>query len=121
MKDKGVLYNKSKELSLQVINLCRWLQENNEFIISKQIIRSATSVGANYSEALGAESPSDFIHKISISLKELYETQYWLELLFDSKYINEDYFRQIYGLSEEIMKMMTASILTKKKNISTLR
>lgn len=121
MKDKGVLYNKSKELSLQVINLCRWLQENNEFIISKQIIRSATSVGANYSEALGAESPSDFIHKISISLKELYETQYWLELLFDSKYINEDSFRQIYGLSEEIMKMMTASILTKKKNISTLR
>ena len=92
MKDKGILYNKSKELSLQVIHLCRWLQEQNEFIISKQILRSATSVGANYSEALGAESPSDFIHKISISLKELYETQYWLELLHDGKFIDEECF-----------------------------
>ena len=121
MKDKGILYTKSKELSLHVIQLCRWLQENNELIISKQIIRSATSVGANYSEALGAESPSDFIHKISISLKELYETQYWLELLHDSKYINGDYFNQLYSLTEEIMKMMTASILTKKKNIANQR
>ena len=121
VKDKGILYTKSKELSLQVIQLCRWLQENNELIISKQIIRSATSVGANYSEALGAESSSDFIHKISISLKELYETQYWLELLHDSRYINDDYFNQLYSLSEEVMKMMTASILTKKKNAAILR
>lgn len=121
MKDKGVLYNKSKLLSLQVIQLCRWLQEHNENIISRQIIRSATSIGANYSEALGAESPSDFIHKISISLKELYETQYWLELLFDSNYINEEYFNQLYGLSEEVMKMMTASIITKKKNMANPR
>lgn len=118
MKDKGILYNKSKELSLQVIQLCKWLQQHNEYIISNQIIRSATSVGANYSEALGAESPTDFIHKISISLKELYETQYWLELLHDSNYINNDYYNQLYSLSEEVMKMMTASILTKKKNIS---
>lgn len=118
MKDKGILYAKCKELSLQIIHLCRWLQEHSENIISKQILRSATSVGANYSEALGAESPSDFIHKISISLKELYETQYWLELLRDSNYINDEYFKQLYDLSEEIMKMMTASILTKKKNIA---
>ena len=121
MKDKGILYNKSKELSLQIIQLCKWLQQHNEYIISNQIIRSATSVGANYSEALGAESPTDFIHKISISLKELYETQYWLELLHDSNYINNDYYNQLYSLSEEVMKMMTASILTKKKNISTPR
>jgi four helix bundle protein len=121
MKDKGILYNKSKELSLQVIQLCKWLQQHNEYIISNQIIRSATSVGANYSEALGAESPTDFIHKISISLKELYETQYWLELLHDSNYINNDYYNQLYSLSEEVMKMMTASILTKKKNISAPR
>ena len=104
-----------------VIHLCRWLHENNEFIISKQIIRSATSVGANYSEALGAESPSDFIHKISISLKELYVTQYWPEPLHDSKYINDDCFSQSYGLTEEIMKMTTASMLTTKKNIANLR
>ncbi len=121
MKDRGILYNKSKDLSLQVIQLCRWLQEHNENIISKQILRSATSVGANYSEALGAESPSDFVYKIAISLKELYETQYWLELLHDSGYIDSNYFEQIYNQSEEIMKMMTASILTKKRNMSNLR
>ena len=66
MRDKGVIYEKAKQFSLQVIEQVRTLQQNGEFIISKQIFRSATSIGANYSEALGSESDNDFIHKLSI-------------------------------------------------------
>lgn len=75
-------------------------------------------MGANYSEALGAESDSDFIHKISVSLKETHETQYWLDLLKDSGYINEHQYNTLYGCSEEIYKMMTASVITVKKRLA---
>ena len=121
MRDKGIIYEKCKKFSLLIIELCRNLESMNEFIISKQIIRSATSIGANYSEALGAESDSDFIHKISVSLKETHETQYWLDLLKDSHYITDDYYTIMYDLSEEIYKMMTASIITVKKRLSSPR
>lgn len=117
MKDKGIIYEKSKQFALQVIQMVKTLQQNGEFIISKQIFRSATSVGANYSEALGAESDSDFVHKISVSIKELHETQYWLDLLKDGKYIDETCYKLLYGFSEEIYKMMTSSVLTVKQRI----
>ena len=121
MRDKGIIYEKCKQFSLLIIELCRKLEGMNEFIISKQIIRSATSMGANYSEALGAESDSDFIHKISVSLKETHETQYWLDLLKDSRYITDEYYDTLYSLSEEIYKMMTASVITVKKRLSLPR
>ena len=118
MKDKGIIYEKCKQFSLHIIELCRKLESMNEYIISRQIIISATSMGANYSEALGAESDSDFIHKISISLKETHESQYWLDLLKDSHYLTEEYYNTLYTLSEEIYKMMTASVITVKKRLS---
>lgn len=92
-----------------------------ESIISKQIIRSATSMGANYSEALGAESDNDFVHKISVSLKETHETQYWLDILKDSNYITEEYYNILYNDSEEIYKMLTASVITVRKRIEKTR
>ena len=64
MRDKGIIYEKAKQFSLQIIDLVRVLQQNGELIISKQIFRSATSIGANYSETLGSESDNDFIHKL---------------------------------------------------------
>ena len=115
MKDKGVIYDKCKLFSRNIVVLCRFLNQNGEFVIAKQIIRSATSIGANYSESLGAESPSDFIHKLSISIKETYETHYWLDILKDSGYIDSDYYISLYRESEELFKMITASILTMKK------
>jgi len=88
------------------------------YIISRQIIRSVTSIGANYSEALGTESDSDFIHKLSISLKETHETQYWLDILKDTKFITEECYNALYNDSEEIYKMMTASVITVKRRNS---
>lgn len=97
------------------INLCRWLQSQGEYIISKQLFRSSTSVGANYREGLGSESENDFIHKISVSIKETHESQYWLELLVDGGYISREQFAEIYAVSDELIRMMTSSVITLKK------
>lgn len=97
------------------INLCRWMQSQEEYIISKQLFRSATSVGANYREGLGSESENDFIHKISVSIKETHESQYWLELLVDGGYISREQFAEIYAVSDELIRMMTSSVITLKK------
>jgi len=97
------------------INLCRWMQSQGEYIISKQLFRSATSVGANYREGLGSESENDFIHKISVSIKETHESQYWLELLVDGGYISREQFAEIYAVSDELIRMMTSSVITLKK------
>ena len=121
MKDKGIIYEKAKQFSLQIIHLVRTLQQNGEYIISKQIFRSATSIGANYSEALGAESDSDFVHKLSIAIKELHETQYWLDLLKDGQYINNEYYTTLYSHSDELYKMITSSVLTVKQRLENLR
>lgn len=115
MKERGPIYHKSKEFALMAIKLCRWLQSQGEYIISKQLFRSATSVGANYREGLGSESENDFIHKISVSIKETHESQYWLELLVDGGYISREQFEELYTISDELIRMMTSSILTLKK------
>jgi len=118
MKERGPIYHKSKEFALMAIDLCRLLQSNGEYIISKQLFRSATSIGANYREGLGAESENDFIHKISVSIKETHESQYWLELLYDGNYISKEQFDKLYLATDELIRMMTASVLMLKKRQS---
>ena len=81
MRTKGIIYEKSIAFSLNIIALCNEMRDRGEYIMSKQILKSSTSIGANYCEALGAESPHDFIHKVAISLKEANETYYWLDLI----------------------------------------
>lgn len=88
MKDKGLIYNKCITFSLRVIKLNQYLQNNCPYNIANQIQRSGTSIGANYSESLGAESDQDFIHKLSISQKEIFETQYWLDILFKGEFLD---------------------------------
>ena len=85
--------------------------------MSKQILKSGTSVGANYCEAVCAESPQDFIHKVSISLKEANETYFWLDLLHDSKYINEEKYNQMRTQVEELFKMLNSSVITVKQKL----
>lgn len=82
MRTKGIIYEKSKAFSLNIISLSNEMRERGEYIMSRQILKSGTSIGANYCEALGAESPQDFIHKVAISLKEANETYYWLDLIY---------------------------------------
>ena len=114
---RDVLKGKSFGFALRVVKLCRYLQdEHNEYVLSKQLLRSGTSVGAMVSEAKYAQSPADFIHKLSIGLKEANETSYWLSLLHESDYINQKMFNSIYIDNEELIKLLVASIKTTKNN-----
>ena len=118
MKTQGVLYDKSKQFALCVIALCNELRAKEEYIMPKQILKSGTSIGANYCEAVCAESPQDFIHKVSISIKEANETYYWLDLLHDSKYLDNERYVQMSNQVEELFKMLNASAITVKQRLT---
>ena len=115
MRTKGIIYEKCKAFSLDIIALCNELRDNGEYVMSKQILKSSTSIGANYCEALEAESPMDFIHKVAISLKEVNETYYWLDLLFSSNNISKEKFEELNAQVDELYKMLNASVYTIKQ------
>jgi four helix bundle protein len=118
--EKSPLKEKTLDFALRIVKLYQFLTSiKKEFVISKQILKSGTNPGAMVREALNAESSMDFIHKLGIAQKEIGETQYWLELLFKADFLSSTEFTSIYSDSEEIMKMLRSSILTKKKNLAT--
>ncbi|MCR4828321.1 MAG: four helix bundle protein [Bacteroidales bacterium] len=118
MRTQGVTYEKAKAFAIEVNALCNELRDKGEYVMSKQILKAGTSIGANYCEALGSESPQDFVHKLSISLKEANETYFWLDILHTSGYVDTDRFDTLRAAQlEEIYKMMnSASITVKKRN-----
>lgn len=109
------LYTKSKRLALDIIQLNKYLVEKKEYTMSNQVLSSGTSVGANIREGKRPQSDADLISKWSIALKEAEETQYWLELLFESGYINENMFIKLNTQTEEIIKILVTVIRNKKK------
>lgn len=115
---ESIIKVKSFQLAINGVNLYKYLvSDKKEFIISKQFLRSITSVGANVREAINAQSKADFIHKLSISQKECDETMYWLELLKETDYISETEFNSIYQQSNEVLKIIRSIIITSKKNL----
>ena len=107
------LITKSKEFALQVIKVCNYVKQNKkESVLTNQLIRSGTSVGANVKEAAFAQSKADFQAKIFIAQKECAETEYWLELLYESDYINKTEFDSIYRDCQELMKILVSSTKT---------
>ena len=112
----SIIAKKSYAFALEVIKTYKNLvQDKKEFVLSKQFLRSGTSIGANVNEAICAQSKRDFVHKLSISLKEARETQYWLNLLNDSDYITKSLFENINALCGEIIKILSSIILTTKQ------
>ncbi|MCD8385916.1 MAG: four helix bundle protein [Bacteroidales bacterium] len=113
----SILYSKSKAFALRIVNLCKFLeQEKKEYILSRQVKRSGTSIGANLAEAKYGQSVPDFINRLSIAQKEANETRYWLELLYEAKYIESELaYTSLMNDLEEIQKMLTSSIKTNKK------
>ena len=101
--------------AIRIVKLYKFLCEKNEFVMSKQILRSGTSIGANIAESSRAESDNDFIHKLSISRKEGQETLYWLELLQRTDYISSEQFNSMQSDCEELLKLLTSIILSTKK------
>ena len=115
----SIVVNKSYTFAIRIIKLYKYLSETKrEFIISKQMLRSGTSIGANVRESQNAESDADFIHKLGIAQKECDETLYWLELLYETNYLNDKELDSIHLDCEEILKIIKSIILTKKQNRS---
>lgn len=113
---ESIVKNKSFEFALQIINLYKVLQEQKEFVLSKQLLRSGTSMGANINEALAGVSKADFAYKMSISSKEARETLYWLELLEKSQMVKFD-FKPFIQDCEELVKMLTSIVKTTQNSI----
>jgi four helix bundle protein len=113
---ESVLKTKSYQFALEIISTYKELTLKKEYILSKQLLRSGTSIGANIREANNAQSKADFIHKLSISLKESDETDYWLELLKDSNYISLVDFKKLSNQNTDLNRMLTSSIKTLKNN-----
>ena len=117
MKTGTVVVEKSKAFALRIINLYRYLKdEKREHILSKQVLRSGTSIGANVKEAIRGQSRADFLSKINIALKEASETEYWLELLHESDYIPDDAFESIYRDCQELLRLLMSIAKSTKGN-----
>lgn len=115
---ESVLSEKSFAFALRIVNLYKHLTtEHREYVMSKQVLRSGTSIGANIEEAKHGQSKPDFIHKLSIAQKEASETRYWLRLLEKSEFLGNKLAQSLIDDCDEIQRMLTASIKTTKTNL----
>lgn len=113
MEQEKTVKFKSKKFAVRVVNLYKYLcDEKKEFVLSKQILRSGTSIGANIAESECAISEKDFLSKIYIALKECVETIYWLDLLFDTDYLSKEQYDSVKADCEEIRKMLSSTTKT---------
>ena len=122
VKKDNVIVDKSKVFALRIIKLYKYLnEEKREYILSKQLVRSGTSIGANIMEAIRGQSNADFTAKMNIALKEASETEYWLELLHKSDYLTNEQFDSIHTDCIEILKILMAIINSSRKENNALR
>jgi four helix bundle protein len=112
----SIIKTKTEAYASRIINLYKYLVDKNELVMSKQIYRSGTSIGANVAESINAQSDADFISKLSIALKEANETEFWLKSLYSGNYIDEKGFLSMMNDNEEIIRILVKSIKTKKRN-----
>lgn len=113
---ENILVIKSKAFALRIIRLYQYLTgEKKEYVLSKQLIRSGTSIGANVKEATAAQSRADFYAKLYIAYKEANESEYWLELLHESGYLNDKEFASVYSDCKELIKILASITKTSKR------
>lgn len=118
----NVTAEKSYRFALRIVNMYRYLTEKqHEYVLSKQVLRSGTAIGALYAECQHAQSKADFINKTSIALKEANETLYWLRLLRDSNYLSDDIFQSIYLDADELVALFVSIVKSAKKNVNERR
>lgn len=119
MEEKNVARVKSRRFAIRIINMYKYLcNEKKEYILSKQVLRSGTSIGANIAEAECAMSRNDFLSKLYIALKECNETVYWLDLLHETDYLDDDMFESIFKDCMELKRILSASTKTIKSRFS---
>lgn len=116
MVTNSLVYDKAYSFAIRIVNAYKYLIEKQEYVLSKQLLRCGTSVGANIAEANGAISESDFSAKVSIAYKEILETKYWLSLLKDTGYISEEIYNDIFVDADEIAKIIYSILKTTRIN-----
>ena len=117
MENYNIIKEKTMDFAIRVVNLHKYLKaQHQEYVMSKQLLRSGTSTGANTREAINAESKADFIHKLGIVQKEADESCFWIELLYRTDYISEKEYKSIYHDANEILKITKSIIISSKKN-----
>lgn len=118
MMKENIVKDKSFAFAIRIVKLYQYLQDSKkEFVLSKQLLRSGTSIGAMVRESEFAETKKDFIHKLSIAQKETTEAIYWIELLQSTEYLTNEQFESIHSDAVEIIKLITSIIKTSKSNL----
>ena len=111
----NAIREKSFQFAVRIVKLCKYLQtEQKEYILSKQLLRSVTSIGANVSESQQAQSRPDFVNKLNIALKEASETEYWLRLLYATDYLSTEQFNSIFADCDEVKSLLVAIVKSSK-------
>jgi four helix bundle protein len=115
---ENIVMNKSYAFAIRIVKLYKYLvSEKKEFVLSKQLLRSGTAIGALIKESEHAQSKADFINKMNVALKEANESTYWLQLLKDSDFINEKEFESIYSDGEELIKLLISIVKSSKNSL----
>ena len=118
MNYDNIIVVKSKAFALRIIRLYKYLKDNQvDYILLRQLLKSGTSIGANVKESIRGQSKPDFYAKLNIALKEASETEYWLELLYESEYITKEQFDSIYADCQEVIKILVSITKTQKLNL----
>lgn len=118
---ENIIKTKSFALAIQIVSAYKEITERHkETVMSRQLLRSGTSIAANVREGINAQTAKDFIHKFSISQKETNETIFWLDLLRETEYINEARYQDLMNEAKQVYKIITSIIITKKKNLNLL-
>ena len=116
---ESIMLDKAKDFAVEIINLCKTIKETKkETVLTNQLLRSETSIGANIHESKYGHGTSDFVAKMQIALKECYESEYWLELLNRTEYISDEHFKSLQNNCGTIRRMLISSINTAKTNAS---
>ena len=115
---ESIMFEKAKDFAVEIVNLCRTIKETkHESVLTNQLLRSGTSIGANIHESKYAHGTADFVSKMQIALKECYESEYWLELLSRTGYIPPDHYKSLANTCGSIRRMLISSINTTKYKI----
>ena len=121
MKKENVVMNKSYAFALRIVKLYKYLvYEKKEYVLSKQLLRSGTSIGALIREGEHAQSKADFLNKMNVALKEANETQYWIELLRDSSYLSFEESLSIYDNANELIRLLASIVKSTKQSLGKL-
>ena len=119
MREENTILVKSKAFAVRIVRMYKWLtQEQKEFVLSKQCLRSGTSIGANVHEGVLARSKSEFIAKLQISIKEANETKYWLEILRETEFLTEEMYDSIYPECIELIKLLVSIVKSANKSLN---